>query len=573
MNMVEETAVRPSVEKPWLKHYTKEAVDAKVPESTIYEYLLEQNRGRLDFAALNYYDRIITYRTLFQEIEKAAKGLSSLGVKQGDAIGVCAVSFPEVIYMLYAANRLGAVINFIDPRTSAEGIINYLTEADSKVLVTMDACVSKIEQLREKAGLERVISISPANSLSVTQKFLYRLKNKPVNFPNSVYVSWRKFIDLGERSLFEQAEYRPDSGCIIAHTGGTTGTPKGVLLSNENLNSVAVGYSKVGVDFEPGQRILNIMPPFVAYGCVVGIHGALSMGWEDILVPSFGPDSMAKLIMKYRPNHFAGVPTHITTLMDSKELEDKDLSFLISIGVGGDSLTEEASKKINAYLKERGCPYKVAPGYGMTESSATVCACMGDRNREGSGGLPMPLANIKIVDPDTGEELGYNEQGLIMIGGAGVMLGYYKNTDETEKVISVDSYGSRWMNSGDIGYVDEDGFVYVSGRMKRMIIRHDGFKVFPTSIENTIMKDIAVKGCCVIGIRDTAHSQGHLPKAVIELSDMADASDVMARVKRLCELELPEYAIPVAFETIERLLVTLIGKVDYRSLETRSRAQ
>ena len=567
----------PSAEKPWLSFYTDEAIHATVPQYTIFEYIWEQNKDRLDKVALNYVDRKITYRTLFENIKKASNAFSSIGVKKGDIVTICAVTLPETIYTFYGLNRIGAVCNMVDPRTNKENIKAYIEEVESKVLVTIDAAYNKVaEAALTSNSVEKHIVISPADSLPQPKKFLYQKLKAPKNLKiDSKTILWNRFIANSVDHTSEAASYTKDSPCVIVHTGGTTGIPKGVVLSNDNVNAAAFQAIMAGFDFKPEHSWLNIMPPFIAYGVGNGLHLPLVTGMEVILIPAFNPSEFATLMNKYHPVHMVGVPSHYDKFIHSPKMKNQDLSYVISPVVGGDAMDIALEKEVNEFFESHNCSYPVCKGYGMSEVAAAVCACSSHEcNKIGSVGTPWPQTIMAAFDPETGEELPYNEVGEICITGPNTMLGYYHNEEETANILRKHKDGLIWVHSGDMGFIDEDGFVFIKDRIKRMIVRHDGFKVFPSAIENALAKNASVQQSCVVGKQDAEHLHGKVPVAYIQLKPSAtkDQESVRNELITLCEKELAEYAQPVAWRFVSELPLTPIGKIDYRVLEEKEKA-
>lgn len=558
----------PSIDKPWLKYYTKEAINAPLPECTIYEYLWENNKVFSNNIALNYFDRKITYGELFENIEKATKSFSSLGLVDGDIVTVCAVTIPETIYSFYGLNRLGVISNMVDPRTSAEGIRDYIKDVKSKVVVTIDVAYSKIVEAIKGTSVEKIVVISPADSLPQPKKFLFKTF-KDTKIPNdNLHIKWNKLITMGNNVQPNIISYKKNTPCVIVHTGGTTGIPKGVMLSNDNLNAAAVQAQNTGFDLKRWHNWLNIMPPFIAYGVGNGLHLPLIVGMEVILIPSFDSNKFADLMNKYHPKHMVGVPSHYGNIIHSPKMNKRDLSYVISPTVGGDAMDASLEKETNTFLKNHNCAYPVCKGYGMSEVAAGVCACTSyDCNKISSVGIPLPKTIMAAFDIDTGKELGYNQEGEICITGPNTMVGYYDNEAETNKVIKRHDDGLMWVHSGDIGYIDEDGFVFIKDRIKRIIIRHDGFKVFPSLIEKTIDTNKNIISSCAVGIADNSHCQGKLPIVFAVLDDGADKESTKVELFELCQKELPEYAQPVSFVFIDTMPLTSIGKIDYRALE------
>lgn len=555
----------PSIDKPWLKYYSEEAINAPLPECTIYEYLWENNKNHLDDIALVYFGRKITYKELFENIDKAACSFSSIGVKINDIVTICAVSIPETIYSFYGLNKIGVISNMVDPRTSVEGIRHYIEEANSNVVMCLDAAFPKVMAAIKWTNINKIIIISPADSLPQSQKTLYKIFNSSKTDKSEFVLKWKDFIKCGKGTATMAVAYKFNACCVIVHTGGTTGTPKGVMLTNDNLNGSAFQTSFYNHDLKRGQSWLNIMPPFIAYG-IVGFHIPLSFGIQVILIPQFNPKKFDDILIKYKPNHMIGVPSHYNNIINSRKMVNMDLSFIIAPTVGGDNLDVAYESEINNFLKQHGCKWEIIKGYGMTEVSAAVCVCSADCNKLGSVGIPFSRTIISSFDLDSGKELKYGQDGEICMTGSNTMLCYYNNPQATKNIIKIHDDGLPWVHSGDIGYVDQDGFVFIKGRIKRMIIRHDGFKVFPPLIESVVEKHNKVNACCAVGIADKNHLQGQLPVVFFETE-----GDCIAETKRelaiRCQEELPEYAQPVEFININKLPLTPIGKVDFIALE------
>ncbi len=563
----------PSIDRPWLKYYSKEAINAHLPECTIYEYLWENNKEHPDDTALNYFDRKITYRELMENIDRAAKAFSAVGVRAGDVVVMITVTTPETIYAFYALNRLGAIPNMGDPRTSVEGIREYIQEGNSKWILTIDAAYPKIEKAIRGTKVKGIIVISPSDSLPAIKKVLFNAANtfedKELNY-SDITLNWKEFSNQCSSKVLD-SPYKPNTCCVIVHSGGTTGVPKGVMLSNDNLNTMVLQYRLLGADFDRTQKFLDIMPPFIAYGIVLGIHMPLCLGLTNVLIPKFDPDKFADLIIKYKPAHLLGVPTYVDRLRISPKMKNVNLGFLESVGVGGDGVTANFESDINAFLKAHYSKYDIAKGYGMTEVSSAVTACHGIVNKFQSVGVPHYKTIVGIFEPDTDKEMKYGKQGEVCICAPTVMLGYYGKEEETAHILRKHNDGMLWIHSGDMGYMDTDGFLYISGRIKRLIIRHDGFKIFPSLIENAITTNEAVDSCCVVGIDDRKHKQGKLPVVFVTLKEAFknQESVIKETLVVLCEEKLPEYAQPVKYEILDDLPLTPIGKVDYQELEKR----
>lgn len=559
----------PSIDKPWLKYYSDSQIMANLPHYKAYDYVFDSNKKHLDTVAFRYFSNKITYGEFFNATESAAKSFLSIGVKEKDIVAIIAVSTPEIIYSFYGLNRIGAVSNMIDPRTSVEGIREYILEADVKTVVVLDVSYAKVLKSLEGTHVENVIVVSPADSLPAVKKTLYRLSKGKVKLEPS-HLNWNVFIVNGIDQAIVEPPYRENECAVIVHTGGTSGTPKGVMLSNDNLNQSAFQLMNSAFTMARGDKWADIMPPFIAYGIGNGLHMPLIKGMEVILIPAFDPDKYDELMIKYNPTHIVGVPSHYESIITSKKMRKKDISYLVSPVVGGDSMKIELEKKVNSFIKEHHGKNNVMKGYGMTEVSAAVSACMSDKiNKLGSVGIPFAHTVISIFDSETGNELKYGEKGEVCMTGPNTMLGYYKNEKETKAILRKHPDGRVWVHSGDIGYMDEDGFLFIVGRIKRIIVRHDGFKVFPSLIEEVILRNESVKECCAVGTADEEHAQGMLSVVFVVLNDAGLKNEERTKeaLKKLCEADLPEYAQPMEIKIIDKLPLTPIGKVDYRALE------
>ena len=523
------------------------------------------NKDYLSNTALNYFGRKISFSELFANVEKTAVAFQTMGIKAGDIVVFTTVTTPETLYAFYALSRLGAISNMVDPRTSAEGIRQYISEVNAKILITLDVAYPKIVEAIKDTSINNVIVVSPSDSLKPILKVLYNIKNRQLKL-NDYCMPWQDFFAKGTGKL-KDVSYKQDRCCLIVHTGGTTGDPKGVMLSNENLNALVLQSILTEIDMQRVHTWMDIMPPFIAYGIGMGIHLPLVIGMETILVPSFDPQKFDELLIKYKPMHMVFVPSYWEKIIKSRKMKNRDLSYIIAPTVGGDTMDINLERAANHFLKEHGCNYKVTKGYGMTEVCAGVSGTLDANNEEGSVGVPFVKTIVSIFKPSGDEELQYGEIGEICITGPNVMLGYYGNETATNEIILTHKDGTRWVHSGDMGYMNENGSIFIVDRIKRMIVRYDGFKVFPSIIEKVIRKHDGVAQCCVVKTKDTNHAQGSLPVAFIVKEMAYDDSLLLQELKELCLQELPEYAQPIEWHFIDKMPLTPIGKIDYRRLE------
>lgn len=563
----------PSIDKPWLKYYSEEAINASLPECTMYELLWQNNKDHLDDIALNYYGRKFTYGQLFDGIEKAAKAFSALGVKEGEIVVVCTVNTPEMVYALYALNRLGAIANMVDPRTNMDGIHEYILESAARFVMTVNLAYPAIVKAAKGTSVKNIIVVSPADSLPPVTKVLYQMKSKSPKLGENALV-WKEFIALGIDAIPEYAPYAKAACCVMAHTGGTTGFPKGVMLSNDNVNAMTHGYRYLGIPFERKQRYFNDLPPFIMYGLCLATHTTLVYGQEVILYPIFDSKGFPKQFAKYKPHHFSALVDHLKYLATDKATKNIDLTDFITAAVGGDSVSCELEQEVNEYLRSHNCKYEVVKGYGMTELAATAVSSFAGANAIGSVGVPLVANTMKIMDIDSGQELGYNQTGEIWLSGPSVMLGYYKKPEETAEMIITDEKGIRWVRTGDLGHITEDGLLFHEGRIRRIYMTaHEGqpAKIFPMLVEGALKKSASVSECCVVG-RKRKGSDYYEAVAFLVMNDSAqDNAHNIEELKAICAENVPTYMLPAEYCFIDELPHTPIGKIDFRTLEIEAR--
>ena len=567
--MTTQNPVYASQAKPWLKYYDQKFIDQTLPALSAFEYVCQRSKNHLNDTALDYYGRKFTYADLIVNVKKTAAALRGAGVKKGDIITVVSIMTPEIIALFYAADMMGATLNLVDPRYSVEGIREYIEEVDSHLLVCLNVVYERCRQAAKRTNVEKVIVLSPADSLPPVMAVGYKLTTPDKNKYASNVIRWKQFIKGGEGQSTAAEPYDPDHACVVVHTGGTTGSPKGVILTDDCFNGIALQFQAYPKLFHRGQKLMNVMPPFIAYGFACGIHLPLVLGFTVIIIPNLDPAKLGSLVLKHKPEHMFGVPTHYQQLASDPKLRDKDLSFIINYAAGGDSLSRGAEQTVNDFLAAHGARYPIAKGYGMTEVSSAATVAAGLDNKPGSVGIPMVNTVVAAFEPGTDQELPIGQRGELCISGPCLMKGYYNKPEETAILLRRHPDGRVWAHTGDMGYLDEDGFVFLDSRIKRMIIRHDGFKVFPSMIENVVSRHPAVHQCSVVGCADKDHTQGRLPFVyiVLKADTTAKKKQVIRELERMCAEELPEYVQPVAYKFISSMPMTPVGKVDYRQLE------
>lgn len=557
-------------ERPWLKYYDEEGLPANLeyPDCSMVDMVLQGAERWPDNMAYSYYGHKVTFKNFVKKIEKAARALKNYGVKEGDRVTICMPNTPEGITMVYAVNMIGAVCNMVHPLSSEKELEYYIKVADSKYVLVIDAVFDKIYRLRDTAQLERIIVVRPSDGLGFLKKKLYTtLHVKKVRLPvnDSRVVLWEDFI---ANSYFYQGNFHEERGAndpaIIMYSGGTTGAPKAVLLSNLNINAESMCDYTVIRQCTPGATVLSILPLFHCFGLGVCIHTPLIRGMGCILIPAFSHKQFAEIIKKNEPRFIVGVPTLFEALTNTK-LKKDDLKSVEAAICGGDALNQTLRDKVNKCLKDHGSSAKIRVGYGLTEGSGAVCLSPENSFKDGIIGAPMPDMYFKIVRKDTFTEVPAGEVGEICISGPLVMMGYLNDEVETAQTLRVHEDGKLWLHTGDMGYLAEDGFIYFAQRLKRIIIS-SGYNIYPTHLESIINSHEAVLTSTVIGIDH--HYKGQVPKAFVVLKPGYKAGKKVEReIRALLERNVPLYALPVAYEFRDKLPQTLVGKVAFKKLE------
>ncbi|MBR5259435.1 MAG: acyl--CoA ligase [Eggerthellaceae bacterium] len=568
-----------SQSKPWMKHYSEEARNMQPPRCSAYSFLHSENVAKLNKTALNYYGTKITYQQLFDRIEEAASAFAAAGVKAGDRVSFLSVSVPECIASVYALNKLGATANTIDPRMDVESIKKMIIGSGSKILVVIDVAWPKVPKMMEAINQDLIIVQSPTDSLSFVKKTAMRISSEinrikngypkpPFGSSDGKVIPWSEFVERGRGVETQEAPYVGDAVFSISYTGGTTNFPKGVMLTNDSVNAVAVNFKYAGLARTVDDRFLGIIPIFTSYGIVCGTHMPLALGCELIPIPRFEPQKFAKLVKDFKPNHVISTPAFYEILIGSPELDGMDLSFMVTMGSGGDTMNEGVEGKLKAFLKDHNIRYPLAQGYGMSEVSAAASFCVNETYKPFSVGIPSILTTVGIFDPETGEELGFDEIGEVCLTGPTVMKGYFNRPEQTAEILRKHDDGQVWVHSGDLGSIDEDGFLYIKGRIKRMITRFDGHKIFPINIEAIVCEREDVHNCSVIGVNDMGHGQGQYPLIVVEFVEGVEDREARCReIYAECLERLEERGRPVAVFYADEIPITGAGKNDFVTLE------
>ena len=551
-----------SVDKPWLKfYYEKQIMDFDIPNLTIYDYMMKNNRNHLSDVALFYFGKKISYKDLEEKINKFASSVLASGVKNGDIVTICMPNTPEAVIAFYALNKIGVVANMIHPLSAENEIKEFLCESNSKLLITLDSSLSKITNIIDDTNVAKTIVVSPSDSMPLLTKYGYNLTIGREKMPDdSRFITWKSFMKQGNDKKIESVGFSENESAVMLHTGGTTGRSKAVVLTNENFNSMVEQFKSNTDNFERGDKMLTIMPVFHGFGLCSSLHLPLSYGVGCILVPKLNGKDIGNLFKKYQPNHILGVPTLFKGLLNNKDMRNLDLSYVKNIVSGGDLVKDSLEDDINNFFRSHNANVKLCKGYGLSEAVAGATFATNDYNFYGSVGIPMINTNLKIVELGTDREVNKGEVGEICIKGSSVMKEYYKNKEETNHTLV-----NGWLHTGDLGFYSKDNDqLYFSSRKGNMIIS-SGVNVYPNIIEEVIESHEAVSMCAVIGVKD--QYKGEVPKAYVVLNDNFYLDDdLREEIDNLCKKNLNKYSIPKKYEYIEKLPETLLGKVSHKEL-------
>ena len=564
------------VKAPWLKNYGDVKFNLDYFEGSMWEAVRNIAHRYPNYIAFDFMGSTTTYAKFEQEVYVCAKALRAIGVKPGDRVTICMPNCPQTVIMFYAVNLMGGIANMIHPLSSENEIEFFINHSKSVCALTMDMFYGKFEAIRKNLKTLKTLVIARIpDALSVPMKAGYALTQgrKVAKIPaDAPILRWNEFIKKGKAYIGEyMATVKREDPAVILYSGGTTGTTKGILLSNLNFNALQEQIIATNPIFKPGDKMLAVMPMFHGFGLGVTIHSMLANGGRCILVPRFTAETYAKDIVKHRCNFIAGVPTLYEALLRQPRMAGADLSCLKGVFSGGDSLSVELKKRFDAFLAEHNASIQVREGYGTTECVTASCLTPLHLQKEGSIGQPFPDTYYKIVDVGTNIEVPYGTEGEICISGPSVMLGYLDQPEETANTLRVHGDGRVWLHTGDLGTMDEDGFIYFKQRLKRMIVT-SGYNVYPSQIENILDGFESVQMSCVIGVPDPYKVQK--VKAFVMLKPGYEPNEeTKQNILAYCKKNIAKYAMPYDIEFRESLPKTLVGKVAYRVLEEEELAK
>lgn len=561
----------PSIDKPWMKYYDEEALASiEVPNSSIYEELCRTASKCPRQIAIEYLGTKITYDDLIRRIDIAANAFVSLGIGANDHVPLITANTPENVVALYALNKIGAVAHMVDLTLKESDLADKINDSNSPVVVATDVFLGSLEAVRPQVNIDRIIVTSPADSMPALKRVAYR-----VSAPRSKLfdgcIPWNDFMECGSDALrcaapYESGDISQRAACVM-YTSGTTGKSKGVMLTNRNLMSMVQEYANCGLKFAVGDRMFNENPPFISYCIVLGINLPLALGMCIVMFPSYEPSHFAGRVFRAKAQHVLACPADWSNFFVDEDAQGRSYSFMSTLASGGVGFNSKKKEELNLLLASLGCENPIVEGYGMTEGSSAMCTAVPNYNRSGTVGIPLPLMNACIWDTENEQELGFGQIGEICFSGPTVMKGYLNDGDATRKTLQIHPDGETWLHTGDLGSIHEDGGIEVVGRIKRLIVRYDGFKISPFDIEAHINACADVVECCVVSSDDADHGFGSVPTAFVVLKGGADSEKALVSIRTACESALPERNLPAAYIPIGSLPLTKVGKVDYRKLE------
>lgn len=561
--------IKKKIPAPWSKYYQGSELNFKIPNISMYDQVKISTYRYPNNKAIEYMGKNITYQEFLNKIDRMAVCFSKFGIKKGDIITICLPNVPEALIALYALNKIGAIANMIHPLSAEEEIRLSVESTNTRILIIMDMFYAKIANIIKETSVEKVIITSATDSLNIFMKLGYKIINHGkykvipkdeffIRFPKFNQVYYDKSINLTKR-------YGKDTPAVILHSGGTSGKPKNVVIQNR---AFILGSKQEKIclkKLHQGDCCLAIMPNFHGFGLSVCMHTPLTLGCYSILVPKFDAKKFDILFKKTKPTCVLGVPTLFEALISNNNVKNLDLSNLKYVVSGGDILPAALENRINEYLHDHGSNAHITQGYGLSEALAAVTLAYDDVHKPGSIGIPFPSNHVKIIDPATRKTLKNGRVGEIVIHSKALMMGYLNDEAETNAALQIHDDGHVWLHTGDLGYMDKDGFIFYKGRQKRMIIT-SGYNVYPSHVEEVIESHPDVLQCTVVGVPHPYKQE--VGKAFIVLKEGKHSILVKNDIKAYCKKHLAHYMVPATFVYRKQLPKTKLGKVDFKKLQS-----
>ena len=563
----------PSIDKPWLKYFKEEDLNDPMPECTVYESIYGNNKNFAKNTALNYFGHKISFEKLFLFVDKCTRSLRKIGIKRGDCVTLCTAGVPEAIYIVLACSRIGAIANFINPLFSKDQIRDRINETNADWIFILDEIYEYIEDSIPELCVNNVVIIPVTNSIpAIASKLLY-MKSKARKLLKTVHnktiFSYNEFAEMGADFTGDlDSPYEKDTPVVMVYSSGSTGASKGIQLTNDGINAIIHNHKR---DIFYGRRsdtFLSMIPVWFSTGIVLSVLMPLAHGVCVIPEPQFNKETFAKDLKKYKPTAALTATSLWIHVCTAEETKDIDLSNMIYPATGGEKISKKDEVMINEFFHSHGCKVDLIKGYGMCELGSEVTGTIeaeGYKTKLGSAGYPILNSIVSTFDPVTNEELKYGEHGEIRVCSPSHMKGYYKNPEATSKYFRTDDKGITWGCTGDIGYVDEDGEVFVLGRATDSFKRENGETVYLFDIEDEIIEEQTINQCKVVDIKEDGKT-----KLVAHLVFKSGTSDTLSVIKKVDESlrnKLPGYMIPDYYKIREAMPVHPNGKRDSEALK------
>lgn len=550
-------------EKPWLKYYDRMPEHLNYYNGSMYDMVYDVSLKYPNNIALEYFDTRYTYKQMIQKIDSVAVALKKLNIVENECVTICMPNIPEAIFLIYAVNKIGAICNIIHPLSSTEEIKRAIKETNSNIIFSTDVTYKKIESLK----LNNIIICEVSNSMNTFMQFFYNLKNRKNMKYDEKIITWQDFLKMGNEVINTHVSRNQDSPAVVIYSGGTTGRQKGIILSNLCFNSLVTQCEAVCKEAKAGNSILSALPIFHGFGLCICVHVPLAIGLKCILVPKINTSKINQLIKSKKPNLLPVIPSMLNIIVNSIPLGKRSFESVKVILSGGDFLDDRLRGKVETYFRKCGSIAKIQVGYGLSEATAFVSATCESIKETNNIGIPNPDNIIKIFEPETDVEVGFDKTGEICVRGPSIMLGYINQDEETGNVLKTHYDGNLWLHTGDLGYMSKDGVLHYQSRLKRMIISN-GYNIYPIELEEIINKCKYVAQSTVVAVKHKIKQE--VPKAVIVLKkDIELTNEIEKQIKEYCKENIAKYAQPYQYEFRENLPVTKIGKIDYKKLEEK----
>ncbi len=550
----------PSIDKPWLKYYSEDAINAVPFKGSIYKHIYENNKNYLDNCAIQYFGSKISYREMFEKADIIANSFAEYGVRKGDNVILLMSSCPELVYILLALNKIGAVANMINPLFTSEQIRDRINDTNASLMIVLDQLVGLIEPLSGKLCIKKTIVVPITSSMPTITKIIAGIKlKKKIPYSDTV-ISWKDFEKNNTKiSCVEVCD--DDCPAIMVYSSGTTGASKGIVLMNKGMNATIAHYENTGFEYKRDYTYLQIVPVWFSTGAVFCLFMPLCLGVSVIIEPVFSDANFAKDIMKYKPNMIMGATSLWLHFIDGIKNKNIDLSFITYPITGGEKILPTTEKSLNDVLSQYGCKYHLVTGYGMCELGATATSTSMTNYKYGSAGYPIKGVTVAAFDIDTNEECKFNQRGEIRVLTPARMKEYYKRPDATKQFFWKDSNGNEWGCTNDMGYVDSDGFVFIEGRANDFFTTKSGKKTYCFDVEDVILQCNSVDQCEVVGV--TTQNGYEVAYAFVVIKNDIEDVDVLLDA---CREKIDEESVPVNISVIDRFPIKPSGKRDMEKL-------